>query len=114
MDINAFLREQILRPGRAWLQGAVVTTASHGTYGSLAPYHCTQEPFPVKQQMYPLTLFAPTVPYGLQKIGDLPYGKATTTATSPYSALPTPQAGNVGHGQAPTSGIYTGVEDHCG
>ena len=92
--INGTIDKYILRPGIGYLTGAHILSTQDGPWG---------------------------VPYWMQGIAMQTFNNQTITAPTPWQKdiqyhlvgqLST--AGQYGIGTAPTSGVYTGVEDSCG
>lgn len=93
MDILDLLRQQEIRPGAPYFSPAHMMQVDRGSFG--VPYWIDEFPL---QGMFPLTISAPDAPHSVAQ----------------YTAQQQIQTAVIGSGSAPTSGIYTGVEDHCG
>lgn len=94
MDINKFLHEGSWIPGSPWFQPAHIMSASTGAHSQ--------------------------APWTMQGYNNLPWLAVTVSAPALAKARPEyhtaqtiTQSQVLGVGQAPTSGIYTGVEDVC-
>ena len=92
-DMNALISQYDVRPGQVYLSGAHVITAQVGPFG--VPYWGTG----LAIQTTKVALYSAPEPYR----NDIQYRVAQQTYTTPV----------MGTGQAPTSGVYTGVVDDC-
>ena len=95
MDINKQLAEWIWYPGAPYPEPAHIMSADAGPAGQ-APW--TMQGFNF-QSMLGVTVSAPALAKAVPEF---------------HTALVLPNTVVIGSGQAPTSGIYTGVEDSCG
>lgn len=93
MDINQLLAQYELRAGAPYLSGAHVMTAQLGPFG--VPYWAMGLPV----QTTKVALYSAPTPYR----SDVQFHVANQIVSSPVSSF----------GQAPTSGVYTGVVDDC-
>jgi hypothetical protein len=93
VDINQLLQQEELRPGAPYFNPAhIVSAVKHG-YG--VPYWMQGLPMASWPNLY---IAAP------DRLKDTQFHTAQLLQANAV----------VGSGAAPTSGIYTGVEDHCG
>lgn len=92
-DINAEIGQYNIRPGQPYLSGAHTITAEIGPFG--VPYWMQGLAVQTCTNMY---ISAPEPPIA---------------STITHSAQQTISAGQYAVGAAPTSGIFTGVEDTC-
>lgn len=92
-DINAVIGQYNIRPGQPYLSGAHTITAVNGPFG--IPYTMQGLAIQTCNNMY---ISAPEPPIA---------------STITHSAKQTVSAGQWAVGAAPTSGIFTGVEDSC-
>lgn len=93
LDINQLLQQEELRAGRPYLSPAHIVSADDGGFG--VPYWMSGLPMAPWPH---LSIAAP------DRLKDTQFHTAQLLQSNPI----------FGSGQAPTSGIYTGVEDHCG
>lgn len=91
--INGTLDKYVLREGQPYLSPAHIMSTDNGPWG--VPYWMEGLALQTCVNMY---VSAPE-----------PWQKSTIT----HQAQTTYTAGQYGNGQAPTSGVYTGVEDSC-
>lgn len=95
-DINQLLNQDEIRPGDTYYSPAHLVNWQKHQYGT--PYW--QEPGGIPlQTMLAVTVSAPI--HRLKNVNFYPIHQQHFVAQT-------------GYGAAPTSGIYTGVEDHCG
>lgn len=92
-DINPIIDQYVLRPGHPYLSGASTLTALVGPFG--VPYHMQGLALQTCVNRY---ISAPS-----------PWRASTIT----HSTKTLSTTGQYAIGAAPTSGIYTGVEDSC-
>lgn len=92
-DINAVINQYTTRYGVPYFSPSYVMTVGNGPFG--VPYHMQGLAMQTCNNMY---ISAPEA-----------YHKSTIY----HSAKTLHTAGQYVIGQAPTAGVYTGVEDHC-
>lgn len=93
--VNDALRQEQVRAGATYYSPAHLMNVVKHHYGT--PYWMQPAGLPI-QTMMNVTVSAP----------------ARQSSKAVYSATGAIQTTVIGSGSAPTSGIYTGVEDHCG
>jgi hypothetical protein len=93
MDINDLIHRSRFVPGNPYWQPDSIVTADQGPYG-----------VPYTTPLIPLQNCVPAYLSVSDPIYAHPDLQAQAVQTTPV----------IGWGAAPTSGIYTGVEDHCG
>lgn len=96
-DINDILRQGEWRPGRPYFNPAHVVSVDRGQFG--VPYWMYGLPMAGWPNLY---VSSPND----QRLKDIQFHNTIQIMSQPVIGA--------GGAQAPTSGIYTGVEDHCG